>query len=46
MDISKITCEFGTIRTTQRKGRYAHRAIDAINYPVLLYGHRKMELLS
>lgn len=33
MDIAKITCEFGTIRTTQKKGRYAHRAIDAINTP-------------
>jgi hypothetical protein len=33
MDITRITCEFGTIRTTQRKGRYAHKAIDAINIP-------------
>jgi Peptidase family M23 len=33
MDIAKVTCEFGTIRTTQRKGRYAHRALDVINTP-------------
>jgi hypothetical protein len=33
MDIARITCEFGTVRTTQRKGRYAHKAIDAINTP-------------
>lgn len=33
MDITRITCEFGTVRTTQRKGRYAHKAIDAINIP-------------
>jgi murein DD-endopeptidase MepM/ murein hydrolase activator NlpD len=33
MDIARITCEFGTVRTTQRKGRYAHKAIDAINLP-------------
>lgn len=33
MDITRITCEFGTVRTTQRKGRYAHKAIDAINTP-------------
>jgi murein DD-endopeptidase MepM/ murein hydrolase activator NlpD len=33
MDITRITCEFGTVRTTQRKGRYAHKAIDAINAP-------------
>jgi hypothetical protein len=31
IDIQRITCEFGTIRTTQHKGRYAHKAIDAIN---------------
>ncbi|HTM05781.1 MAG TPA: M23 family metallopeptidase [Patescibacteria group bacterium] len=33
MDMTRITCEFGTVRTTQRKGRYAHKAIDAINVP-------------
>ncbi len=32
-EIKKITCEFGTIRTTQHKGRYAHKAVDVINYP-------------
>ena len=33
LDIVRITCDFGTIRTTQRKGRYAHKAIDVINAP-------------
>lgn len=33
MDIAKITCEYGTIRTTQRKGRYAHKALDVVNTP-------------
>jgi hypothetical protein len=32
-EIKKITCEFGTVRTTQHKGRYAHKAVDVINYP-------------
>jgi murein DD-endopeptidase MepM/ murein hydrolase activator NlpD len=33
VDIKKITTEFGTIRTTQHKGRYAHKAIDVIDAP-------------
>jgi len=33
IDVAKITCEFGTVRTTQHKGRYAHRALDLINKP-------------
>lgn len=33
IDIERITCDFGTIRTTQYKGRYAHKALDVINTP-------------
>ncbi|MCX5922918.1 MAG: M23 family metallopeptidase [Candidatus Dependentiae bacterium] len=33
IDIAKVTCEFGTVRTTQHKGRYAHKALDLINKP-------------
>lgn len=33
IDIVRITCDFGTIRTTQHKGRYAHKALDVINVP-------------
>ena len=33
IDITRVTCEFGTVRTTQQKGRYAHRALDVINAP-------------
>lgn len=33
MDIARVTCDFGTIRTTQQKGRYAHRALDVVNAP-------------
>jgi len=33
IDCQKITCDFGTIRTTQHKGRYAHKALDLINLP-------------
>lgn len=33
IDITKITCDFGTIRTTQQKGRYMHKALDVINAP-------------
>lgn len=32
-DIQRVSCEFGTIRTTQHKGRYAHKALDVINTP-------------
>lgn len=33
IDIERITCEFGTVRTTQEKGRYIHKALDIINTP-------------
>ncbi len=33
IDVVKITCDFGTVRTTQHKGRYAHKALDLINKP-------------
>lgn len=33
LDISRVTCEFGTVRTTQKKGRYMHKALDVINMP-------------
>lgn len=33
IDIERITCEYGTIRTTQERGRYMHQALDIINKP-------------
>ncbi len=33
LDILRVTTEFGTVRTTQHKGRYAHKALDVINVP-------------
>ncbi len=33
MESPRITCEFGTVRTTQEKGRYIHRALDLANTP-------------
>ena len=33
IDISKVTCDFGTVRTTQERGRYMHKALDVINMP-------------
>jgi len=33
IDIASITTEYGTIRTTQERGRYAHKAVDIINKP-------------
>lgn len=33
IDIVRVTCDFGTVRTTQHKGRYAHKALDIINKP-------------
>jgi hypothetical protein len=33
IEIQRVTCEYGTIRTTQHKGRYAHKAVDVINLP-------------
>ena len=32
-DIKAITTEFGNIRTTPERGRYAHKAIDITNHP-------------
>jgi hypothetical protein len=32
-EIQQVTCEFGTKRTTQHKGFYAHKAVDVINQP-------------
>jgi len=32
-EIIRISTEFGTIRTTQEKGRYAHKGIDVVNTP-------------
>lgn len=28
LDMTTVTCEFGTIRTTREKGRYMHKAVD------------------
>jgi len=33
IDIQRISSEFGIVRTTQHKGRYAHKALDVINAP-------------
>ena len=33
IEIQRVTCEYGTVRTTQHKGRYAHKAVDVINMP-------------
>ncbi|HXW86166.1 MAG TPA: M23 family metallopeptidase, partial [Candidatus Bathyarchaeia archaeon] len=33
IDVERVSCEFGTIRTTQKKGRYAHKALDVLNAP-------------
>lgn len=33
IDVVRVTCDFGTVRTTQHKGRYAHKALDLINKP-------------
>jgi hypothetical protein len=33
IEIDRITCEYGTVRTTQERGRYAHKALDVINRP-------------
>ena len=30
---ARTTCEFGTVRTTQEKGRYMHKAVDLANMP-------------
>lgn len=33
IEIAAVTTEYGTIRTTQEKGRYVHKAVDIINTP-------------
>ena len=33
IDIVRSTCDFGTVRTTQQKGKYIHKAIDILNDP-------------
>jgi len=33
IDIIRSTCDFGTVRTTQQKGKYIHKAIDILNAP-------------
>lgn len=33
IDIKGISTEYGTVRTTQERGRYAHKAVDVINSP-------------
>ncbi len=33
IDVARVTCDFGTIRTTQEKGRYAHKGLDIANAP-------------
>jgi murein DD-endopeptidase MepM/ murein hydrolase activator NlpD len=33
IDIARVTCEFGIVRTTQERGRYQHKAVDVINQP-------------
>jgi len=33
IDIIRSTCDFGTVRTTQQKGKYIHRAVDILNEP-------------
>jgi hypothetical protein len=33
IDVARVACEYGTVRTTQEKGRYVHKALDVINTP-------------
>ncbi len=33
IEVQRVSTEFGTIRTTQHKGLYAHKGIDVINLP-------------
>lgn len=33
IDIVSISTEYGTVRTTQERGRYAHKAVDVLNMP-------------
>lgn len=32
-EILRVSTEFGTIRTTQEKGRYSHKGVDIVNHP-------------
>lgn len=33
IDVERVSCDYGTIRTTKYKGRYAHKAIDVLGAP-------------
>lgn len=33
IDIKGISTDYGTVRTTQERGRYAHKAVDVLNTP-------------
>lgn len=33
IDNPRITCEYGTIRTTEDRGRYIHKALDLVHVP-------------
>src|SRR3990167_2729511 len=33
IEVQRVSTEFGTVRTTQYKGMYAHKAIDVLNVP-------------
>jgi murein DD-endopeptidase MepM/ murein hydrolase activator NlpD len=33
IDIASVSTEYGTIRTTQERGRYMHKAVDVVNQP-------------
>lgn len=33
IEVQRVSTEFGTVRTTQHKGRYAHKALDILNLP-------------
>jgi murein DD-endopeptidase MepM/ murein hydrolase activator NlpD len=33
IEIQSVSTEFGTVRTTQEKGRYVHKAVDVLNAP-------------
>lgn len=33
IEIARVTCEYGTIRTSEERGKYQHKALDLINQP-------------
>lgn len=33
IEMDRVSCDYGTIRTTKYKGRYAHKALDVIGTP-------------